>query len=119
MLGVNFNFELLRADLLVKGAEWVLMPFKDDIITDINKKFAKDDGSVDVLGMKYTLEDINRLALETDDVVSGYRFEEGGSEGYMFTLLFANGQIVRAKTFNKNFCMEFYERILRKNTLVA
>jgi hypothetical protein len=122
MMHIFMNYELLRADLLIKGAHWVFMPFKDKHNLEMLRKDAKKKGKVDVLGTQYSLEDIDRLALEEGDKVCEFRFEAGSNEGYVLTLLFEKGQVVRAKTFDEDFFNKMYQYFNKKysqKTIVA
>lgn len=105
---------------MLKGAEWVHMPFKD-LYGDMLRN-AKQNGKVVVLEESYTLDDINRLALEEADAIRGFRFEEGSIEGYFLTLCFLNGQIIRVKTFDEDFFSKVYVHLTKsflKEAVVA
>lgn len=104
MLGVTINYDatikFLEKEL---HTEWVYKPFLDQ--SNLNYYFAeamRNNGKLDIFNESYSLKDMEELSLETEGKISEFTFGPGPNEGYFFLLKMESGQILRAKTFDRN-----------------
>jgi hypothetical protein len=104
MLGVTINYdEAVRFLTKELHVEWVFRPFLDrSSLAQYTAAAMRNNGTIELFGETYTLKQMEELSAETEGKISEFTFGPGGSEGYILLLKMESGQILKAKTFDRN-----------------
>jgi len=116
MLGVKINYdEAVRFLTKEVGVEWVYLPFVDECtFTHYVDLAKKRNGSIELFGYTYTVEELERLHTEKEGTICEFSFGPGSNEGYMLHLTMTSGQVMRVKTFDRNTFEHFLNWINRQ-----
>lgn len=101
------QFQALHRYLKEIGFEWVSFPLIEQSEQFIRK--ARQDGSVQIEGERYTEEELQRLQLESTGRVHTVSLCTGGIEGYKLFIRTESGQVIVAKFFDESLCMKVME----------